>query len=133
MQCNAIKRNKNELKGEEEEEEEKAFQLSYFFCLFVCFRNVSEIPDTEVTSFQILSYDPERDLLPIIRAHCHYSLKVGHGTVVEYDWTAIQRHLIDRFIRGKSLIVFKVKYFIGLWFVIKTFCFSILLYKPAIM
>ena len=73
------------------------------------FSNASKIPITEVTRSQMVSYDADRDLLPLIRAHCQYSLAIGQGTLVEYDWAAIQRHVIDRLIRGKSLVIFKVR------------------------
>ncbi|KAK3715936.1 hypothetical protein QZH41_016501 [Actinostola sp. cb2023] len=77
--------------------------------------NASKIPIAEVTRSQMVSYDADRDLLPLIRAHCQYSLAIGQGTLVEYDWAAIQRHVIDRLIRGKSLVIFKVRiaYVIG--------------------
>ena len=62
----------------------------------------------EVTCSQLVSYDADRDVLPLVHAHCHYSLEVGQGTLVEFDWSAIQRHLIDRLIRGRSVVDFKV-------------------------
>lgn len=62
----------------------------------------------EVTCSQLLSYDTDRDLIPLVHAHCHYSLEPGQGTSVEYDWSAVQRHLIDRLVRGRSIVDFKV-------------------------
>jgi len=73
-------------------------------------RDLPRISVTEVTRSQLISYDTDQDLLPLVHAHCHYSLEVGQGTTVEYDWPAVQRHLIDRLIRGRCLIAFKVKF-----------------------
>ena len=63
---------------------------------------------TEVTMSQLIAYDPERDLLPLILAHCNYSLEVGQETLVQYDWAALERQLIDRFLRGRPFVEFKV-------------------------
>ena len=57
---------------------------------------------------QLIAYDPERDLLPLILAHCNYSLEVGQETLVQYDWAALERQLIDRFLRGRPFVEFKV-------------------------
>ena len=56
----------------------------------------------------LIAYDPERDLLPLILAHCNYSLEVGQETLVHYDWAALERQLIDRFLRGRPFVVFQV-------------------------
>ena len=63
---------------------------------------------TEVTMSNLIAYDLERDLLPLILAHCNYSLEVGQDTLVQYDWAALERQLIDRFLRGRPFIEFKV-------------------------
>ena len=56
----------------------------------------------------LIAYDPERDLLPLILAHCNYSLEVGKETLVHYDWAALERQLIDRLLRGRPFVEFKV-------------------------
>jgi hypothetical protein len=48
-----------------------------------------------------VGYDPEKDFLPMILAHCDYSLKVGEGTMVQFNWKCLERQLVDRFIRGR--------------------------------
>ena len=63
---------------------------------------------SEVTMSHLIAYDPERDLLPLILAHCNYSLEVGKETLVQYDWAALERQLIDRFLRGRPFVDFKV-------------------------
>ena len=63
---------------------------------------------SEVTMSHLIAYDPERDLLPLILAHCNYSLEVGQETLVQYDWAALERQLIDRFLKGRPFVDFKV-------------------------
>ena len=63
-----------------------------------------------MTSSNLISYHAERDLLPLILAQCNYSLEVGRGTLVQYNWEALERQLIDRFIRGRPLVDFKVNF-----------------------
>ena len=63
-----------------------------------------------MTSSNLVSYHAERDLLPLILAQCNYSLEVGRGTLVQYNWEALERQLIDRFIRGRPLVDFKVNF-----------------------
>ncbi|XP_022801883.1 E3 ubiquitin-protein ligase rnf213-alpha-like [Stylophora pistillata] len=55
------------------------------------------------------AYDPEMDLLPVILAHCNYSLEVGQETLVHYDWAAMERPLIDRLLRGRPFVEFKCR------------------------
>ena len=64
---------------------------------------------------QLIAYEPERDLLPLILAHCNYSLEVGQETLVQYDWTALERQLTDRFLKGRPFVDFKVRH---QWFLI---------------
>ena len=52
-----------------------------------------------------MAYDPENDFLPMILAHCDYSLKVGEGTTVEFNWKCLERQLVDRFIRGRPRLI----------------------------
>lgn len=74
-------------------------------CLFITLSvfpfSTSALPLTNITKSHLVAYDPEKDLLPLILAHCNYSLKVGEGTAVEYNWKALERQLVDRFIRGR--------------------------------
>ena len=63
---------------------------------------------TEVTISHLIAYDPDKDLLPLILAHCNYSLEVGKETSVQYDWAALERQLIDRFLRGRPFVDFRV-------------------------
>ena len=79
------------------------------------FDRSKEVPLANVTKAHLVAYDPDKDFLPMIFAHCDYSLKVGEGTVVEFSWKSLERQLVDRFIRGRprlaslvsSLYIFK--------------------------
>ena len=74
------------------------------------FSPLERISLSEVTMSQLIAYDPERDLLPLILAHCNYSLEVGQETLVQYDWTALERQLTDRFLKGRPFVEFKVRH-----------------------
>ena len=43
--------------------------------------------------------------MAVILAHCHYSLTVGQQhTDVEYDYAALEKHLLNEFVYGKPKI-----------------------------
>ena len=57
-----------------------------------------------MTQHHLVSYDLEKDLIPIILANCNYSLTAGEHTRMEYDFIALERQIEERFIRGKPRI-----------------------------
>ena len=57
---------------------------------------------------QLVTYDSEKDLLPVMLANCSYSLEVGKETSLQYNWEALQKQIIDRFIRGRPTVEFQV-------------------------
>ncbi|XP_046861643.1 E3 ubiquitin-protein ligase RNF213-like [Xenia sp. Carnegie-2017] len=78
-------------------------------------KNSEELLLLNVTKGHLVAYDPERDFLPMVLAHCDYSLKVGEGgeeTVVKFNWKSLERQLVDRFIRGKPRITSLVELFV---------------------
>ena len=77
--------------------------------IVVCCREIPIIPMSEITRAQLISYDFERDFFPLVLAHCNYSLEVGKGSDVTYDFAALERQLIDRFLTGKPHVLFKVR------------------------
>ena len=40
-------------------------------------------------------------------SHCHHSLEVSRGTDIRYDFQALEKKIVDRFIQGKPLIHFE--------------------------
>ena len=44
----------------------------------------------------------------MVYAHCNYSLEIGKGTEVSYNLPALERQLIEIFVRGKPYVDIKV-------------------------
>ncbi|XP_077981789.1 E3 ubiquitin-protein ligase RNF213-like [Glandiceps talaboti] len=61
---------------------------------------------TDVTLAHLIAYNPVDDLEPLVASHCDYSLEIGahKGTQQDYDFPALERQIITRFIQGKPLI-----------------------------
>jgi len=57
---------------------------------------------------QLIAFDSEKDLLPVMLANCSYSLEVGKETQLQYNWETLEKQIIDRFIRRRPLVDFKV-------------------------
>lgn len=57
---------------------------------------------------QLVAYDSEKDLLPVMLANCTYTLEVGKDTSLQYNWEALQKQIVDKFIRGRPIVEFKV-------------------------
>ena len=66
------------------------------------------MPIDFVTRAHLVSYDVERDLMPLVLAHCDYSLSVGRGTNITYNLAALERQIVDRFVNGKAHVEMKV-------------------------
>ncbi|XP_070782783.1 E3 ubiquitin-protein ligase rnf213-beta [Enoplosus armatus] len=74
-------------------------------------RSLSRQEDSEysvllerVSETQLILCHPERELLPLVLANCHYTLKKGGETHSNYDLPGIQTQLVRRFLAGKPLI-----------------------------
>ncbi|XP_056014152.1 E3 ubiquitin-protein ligase rnf213-alpha-like isoform X2 [Ostrea edulis] len=59
---------------------------------------------TDVTTAHLISYHPDRDILPMVMANCHYTFEVGKGTKIDYSFGDLERQLMDRFLFSKSVI-----------------------------
>ncbi|XP_053269183.1 E3 ubiquitin-protein ligase rnf213-beta isoform X1 [Pleuronectes platessa] len=57
-----------------------------------------------ISETQLTLCNPERELLPLVLAHCHYTLEKGRETDSSYDLMGIQTQLARRFLAGKPLI-----------------------------
>lgn len=62
------------------------------------------VPLERTSETQLVLCHPERELLPLVLAHCHYTLKKGGETGSSYDLPGIQMQLVRRFLAGKPLI-----------------------------
>ncbi|XP_078382607.1 E3 ubiquitin-protein ligase rnf213-alpha-like isoform X3 [Oculina patagonica] len=74
-------------------------------------RTADTIPLSEVSGSQLIAYDSEKDLLPVMLANCSYSLEVGKETQLQYNWETLEKQIIDRFIRGRPQVDFEVDNF----------------------
>lgn len=47
----------------------------------------------------------QEQVYPLLLSQAHYSLALGQGSHVTYDFEAVERELMDQFIQSKPLIV----------------------------
>ncbi|XP_062507501.1 E3 ubiquitin-protein ligase rnf213-alpha-like isoform X2 [Corticium candelabrum] len=71
-------------------------------------REAERVSMADMTVAHLIAYDVERDLMPLIFAHCDYTLAVGEGTKITYNLLALERQIADRFIVGKPHIDMEV-------------------------
>ena len=73
---------------------------------FVMFLSPSSyrVSVAELREQHVISYELEKDLLPLVLSNCQYSLERGHETITQYDLPMIQQQIITRFLQGKPLI-----------------------------
>lgn len=62
------------------------------------------VPLERISETQLTLCHPERELLPLVLAHCQYTLKKGGETDSSYDLPIIQTQLARCFLAGKPLI-----------------------------
>ena len=55
---------------------------------------------------QLVSFDRDRDLEPLVTACCSYTLTPASDTALhyDYDFTVLQASIVERFVRGRCLI-----------------------------
>lgn len=41
----------------------------------------------------------------MVLSHCRYSLKLGEAHRVRYDYQALEKHILDKFVYGKPMIL----------------------------
>uniref|UniRef100_A0A8C6IMU7 Uncharacterized protein n=1 Tax=Melopsittacus undulatus TaxID=13146 RepID=A0A8C6IMU7_MELUD len=59
---------------------------------------------SEVADLHLISYDVEKDLIPVILSNCQYSMEKGGETLQDFDLEKIQQQVISKFLQGKPLI-----------------------------
>ncbi|NWI27850.1 RN213 ligase, partial [Sula dactylatra] len=62
------------------------------------------ISPSEVADLHVISYEVERDLIPLILSNCQYSMEKGGETLQDFDLERIQQQVISKFLQGKPLI-----------------------------
>uniref|UniRef100_A0A8B9Q3I3 Ring finger protein 213 n=1 Tax=Apteryx owenii TaxID=8824 RepID=A0A8B9Q3I3_APTOW len=63
---------------------------------------------SEVADLHLISYEVERDLIPLILSNCQYSMEKGGETLQDFDLERIQQQVISKFLQGKPLITLTV-------------------------
>ncbi|OXB52961.1 hypothetical protein ASZ78_009716 [Callipepla squamata] len=66
------------------------------------------ISPSEVADLHLISYEVERDLIPLILSNCQYSMEKGGETLQHFDLERIQQQVISKFLLGKPLITLTV-------------------------
>ena len=64
---------------------------------------------------QLVTSDSEKDLLPVMLANCSYAVEVGKETSLQYNWEALQKQIVDRFIHRRPTVEFQVTVFSIPW------------------
>ncbi|XP_066518776.1 E3 ubiquitin-protein ligase rnf213-beta [Hoplias malabaricus] len=62
------------------------------------------VPLEVLCETQLAVCHPEKELLPLVLAHCNYTLVKGQQTATDYDLQAAERQLSRRFLSGKPRI-----------------------------
>ncbi|XP_061169274.1 E3 ubiquitin-protein ligase rnf213-alpha-like [Saccostrea echinata] len=68
------------------------------------YTQLPKVQVNDVTSAHLISFHPDRDILPMVMANCHYTFEVGKGTKIDYNFGDLERQLMDRFLFSKSVI-----------------------------
>ncbi|XP_069055826.1 E3 ubiquitin-protein ligase RNF213 isoform X2 [Pleurodeles waltl] len=65
------------------------------------------VSPSEVSDLHVISYEVEKDLIPIVLSNCQYSIESGGEMLQELDLDKIQRQVTSRFLHGKPIITIK--------------------------
>jgi len=72
----------------------------------------SEVSLLRVNTIDLITYSSVEDLLPLVFTHCDYSLELGKGTKIEYNFEKILRNFMDKIFYGKSTLTIQIKEFV---------------------
>ena len=82
----------------------------FFFTGFSCLCRLKESVSIQEASVpEIVSYHPQHDLLPLVLAHCNYSLTAGRGAQIQYDFAALENAIAERFIANRPKLIAEVR------------------------
>ena len=76
--------------------------ISIAYNTFYYSRGKRHIPSHKIQDCHMISFKDQ--LSHVIFSHCKYSLKSGHGADIKYDFPALEKHILDRFVRGRPMI-----------------------------
>ena len=80
------------------------FLLEYFGLLEETTAGAQHVSVLNATRAQLIAFDSGRHLLPLVLAHCNYTLEIGEGTNVHYNWASLEKQLEQRFIVGRPFV-----------------------------
>uniref|UniRef100_A0A8C6V5D3 RING-type E3 ubiquitin transferase n=1 Tax=Naja naja TaxID=35670 RepID=A0A8C6V5D3_NAJNA len=66
--------------------------------------NRYSVSPAEVADLHMISYEVEKDLIPIILSNCQYSVQKGGEALQEFDLEKIEQQVVSRFLQGKPKI-----------------------------
>uniref|UniRef100_A0A452STR8 Ring finger protein 213 n=1 Tax=Ursus americanus TaxID=9643 RepID=A0A452STR8_URSAM len=69
--------------------------------------NSYSVDASEVTDLHVISYEVERDLMPLILSNCQYQMEQGRETLQEFDLEKVERQVTSRFLQGKPRLTLK--------------------------
>ncbi|XP_048239631.1 E3 ubiquitin-protein ligase rnf213-alpha-like [Haliotis rufescens] len=68
------------------------------------YEHLPEVNMRKLHSNHLVSYHPDRDLLPLVLANCNYSFELGKGTTIEYDFEGFEYQLKEVILQAKSRV-----------------------------
>ena len=66
--------------------------------------NEFHVPTNLLTDNHLISYSVEKELVPFLHIQSEQSLQYGCGSDITYNWSRIEKHIIDRVLSGKPFI-----------------------------
>ena len=69
----------------------------------LCRSHSDKIPLRELNTSHVIEY--EEHLQPLLLSHAHYSLALGQGSHVTYDFEGVEQQFMEQFIQSKPLIL----------------------------
>ncbi|CAC5415238.1 RNF213 [Mytilus coruscus] len=85
-------------------EKQNQFMEQYYRWSDISLEHLPKVQVKEISAAHLISYHPDKDLLPLLLANCNYTFEMGKGTKIEYNYKDLQRQIMDRFLFSKSRI-----------------------------
>ena len=63
----------------------------------------NNVPITHIHRCHLLDYEDQ--IVSVVLSHRHYSLTVGEAHSITYNHHMLQKHILDKFIHGKPMIL----------------------------
>ena len=77
------------------------FQNSPDFWKNILFHRSEPVPSCNIPVSHLVTFDLNKDLLPLILAHRNYDMQADQGTKQTFNLMALQRQIEERFVRGR--------------------------------